>query len=379
MEIFIHNRIETITNLLPNWSTLINEYHEVTIFQDISWLASWWEYKIKQIDITPYIIEIKNKDQTIGIFPFYLYKRTLAGMSIYVLKPIGSGESDYLTPVISKKYATEVTLQSVFSRLHEEKKTWDYIDWGEIPENSFLDTVLRKQSYLGKLLFKRKKSDICPFINFTDNSDDFKIKLNKNLMKEIIKKDRRLKKEGKLVFSIVQSDQEIEPIMNTFFTFHCERWSNTDTPSKYRNKEERDYAIRTAKNLFKSNLLHLAYLKYNNEIIAIDFGMTDGKKLYLYLHAINIKYKKYSVGQLLTYYLIEHAFKEGYQIVDFLRGDEDYKKKWGTDENFNVKYMIFNQSIKSKILYTLYKIRHSKTFNQPFILKRISYLATEDK
>jgi CelD/BcsL family acetyltransferase involved in cellulose biosynthesis len=198
-------------------------------------------------------------------------------------------------------------------------------------------------------------------------------------MKEIIKKDRKLKKEGKLIFSKVQSNQEIEPIMNTFFTFHCERWSNTDTPSKYRNKEERDYAIRTAKNLFKSNLLHLVYLQYNNEIIAIDFGMTDGKKLYLYLHAINIKYKKYSVGQLLTYYLIEHAFKEGYQIVDFLRGDEDYKKKWGTDENFNVKYMIFNQSIKSKILYTLYKIRHSKTFNQPFISKRISYQATEDK
>ena len=112
----------------------------------------------------------------------------------------------------------------------------------------------------------------------------------------------------------------------------------------------------------KSNLLYLAYISHNNEIVVVHFGMSDGKRNYLYLHSINIKYKKYSPGNLMVYYLILESYKEGYEIVDFLRGDEGYKQKWGTMDRFNENYMIFNRSIKSRVFKSIYQIIQSNDF-----------------
>ena len=183
--------------------------------------------------------------------------------------------------------------------------------------------------------------------------------MSKSLLKEIIKKEKRINKEGEFKYSKVIIEQEIEPILNKFFEFHCERWENTDTPSVYRFKEERDYVIEFAINLHKNNLLYLAYLSCDNDIVGIDFGMSDGKKRYLYLHAINNKYRKYSPGNILTYRLIIEAHKEGHENVDFLRGDEDYKRKWGTLDKFNYKYIIFNRKVKSSLLRIGYDITTS--------------------
>ena len=106
------------------------------------------------------------------------------------------------------------------------------------------------------------------------------------------------------------------------------------------DSRKEDYARQAAKSLFKSNLLHLSYLSSNDEIVVIHFGMSDGKRIYWYLHSINPKYGKYSPGNLLIYYFILEACREGYEIVDFLRGDEDYKYKWGSKDKFNVQYNI---------------------------------------
>ena len=57
-------------------------------------------------------------------------------------------------------------------------------------------------------------------------------------MKGILYNERRLNKEGKLKYSKVMKEQEIEPLMNKFFELHCERWENTDTPSKFRHKRK---------------------------------------------------------------------------------------------------------------------------------------------
>ena len=86
--------------------------------------------------------------------------------------------------------------------------------------------------------------------------------------------------------------------------------------------------------------------------------MSDGKRIYWYLHSINPKYGKYSPGNLLIYNLILEACREGYEIVDFLRGDEDYKYKWGTIDKFNVQYIFFNRSIKSRIIKSIYQTTH---------------------
>ena len=290
MDVIIHKQIDRLWEILPKWEALKEEFHEITIFQEINWLKSWWEYKSKETNITPYIIEIKEGDKTIGILPLYVSKM----FAFRVLKPIGSELSDYLIPIISRKYSPHTLLSLAFTKIYEDKLSWDYMEWRDVPEDSFFAQFLNNQQLSSSTLIKKNRADVCPFLVLTGDIEDIKRKFSNKFLKGILYNERRLNKEGKLKYSKVMKEQEIEPLMNKFFELHCERWENTDTPSKFRHKEERDYAMLAAKSLFKSNLLHLAYISHNNEIVVVHFGMSDGKRSYLYLHSINIKYRKYS-------------------------------------------------------------------------------------
>lgn len=347
LEILIHKQIEVLENIIPKWEDLQGNFREITIFQDISWLKSWWYYKSRTKDITPYIIEIKEKDKTIGIIPLYILPVRFAKMQFRILKPIGSELSDYLIPILSKEYLPDKLIKVALAKINEDESSWDCLEWGGVPEDSALGQVLANEQLLNPKIIKGTREDTCPYLVLNPDVELVKQKFSKKFLKEILYKERKLSREGDFTFSRVTSEQEIEPMMNIFFQLHCERWANTDTPSRFRFSEAREHAIMTAKNLFKSNLLYLASISLNDEAIVIHYGMDDGKRSYLYLHAINIKYSKFSPGSLLAYYLIMEACKSGHEVVDFLKGDEDYKEKWGTEEKYNKKYTIFNHSLRS--------------------------------
>lgn len=373
LEVTIHKEFEYLEKVLPKWNSLKEKYNEITIFQDMSWIKSWWYCKSRQKNISPYIIEITDNKKTIGVIPLYIDLIRFARLDFRILKPIGSEVSDYLIPIISKDYSPEVLLSIAFKKIYEDKINWDYINWGDIPEDSFFSQFLSKQMLNKHRLIKKKKADACPFIKVSNEIEEVKCKLDENLLKKILSKEKKLNNKGKLSFTKVMSEREIEPVMNKFFELHIERWGRTDTPSKFLRAEERQHAMIAAKNLFKSNLLFLAYLSFNNEIIAIEFGMSDGKKIYLYLPAFNIKFRNYSVGNLLNYYIILEACRQGYDVVDFLRGDEKHKQEWGTIEKYNVKYEIYNHSLRSLLFKYVNEYNKSKLFI--FIIDKLSILS----
>ena len=374
MNVLIHKEITAINKILPNWSKLKEEFFEITIFQDIHWIKEWWNYKSSQRNVTPYILEIKDKDQTVGIIPLYIHNLKLSGISFRILKPMGSELSDYLIPILSRKYSVESVLSKAFEEIMKDKSNWDYLEWENIPENSFFDDYLI-QNLLGKYkTSKRIIGDSCSYIMLEKDVEKLISNLDEKLLKNIHYKERKLKKKGSFEFKKVSDEKQIEPIMNIFFELHCTRWNDTPTPSKFRFVEEREFLLQVAKNLFKSNLLHLTYLIQNDDVISVHFGMSDGNKLYGYLTAFDIRYRKFSVGVILDYHLLLLACKEGCEVFDFLRGDESYKNQWGAFNNYNVRYILFNNSIRSETFRIIYKMTNSKFFSlyiNQFITNRL--------
>ncbi|MBD3107670.1 GNAT family N-acetyltransferase [Bacillus sp. AGMB 02131] len=374
MNIYEHNDISSLDKILNNWSELNKDYHDITIFQDVNWLKSWWEYKTKQRTIIPYILEIKQSNEIVGVFPLYIHVITLAGVNFRILKPVGSELSDYLVPILSKNYSAEEALNLVFAKIMKDKTNWDYFDWGNIPEYSCFDKFLNKKLSSNSKL-KRNRIEACPY--FKINKDIMKTinNFDQKWLKDIYYKERKIKRSGKLVYQKVITEEEIEPIMKKLFDLHCKRWEKTDTPSRFQSATERDFLLSAAINLHKAKLLHLSYLSHNDEIIAIHFGMSDGKKFYYYIPTFDMNFAKYSVGQLLIYNLILQAGREGCDVFDFLRGNEAYKYKWGASNRYNVRYICFNRTIKSTLFKYMLKTYDSKFFNdnlQPLFLNRIS-------
>ncbi len=79
----------------------------------------------------------------------------------------------------------------------------------------------------------------------------------------------------------------------------------------------------------KRNWLRLGLLFIDQEIAAAQLWLTIEKTAYIYKLCQNPKFDQYSPGSLLTIHLMRNAFEvDKVAKIDFLSGDDPYKKDW---------------------------------------------------
>ncbi len=372
LEVTIHKKIEILDDIYPEWDQLKNGFHDITPFQEKSWIKNWWNFKKKRENISPYIIEIKKENKLTGLITLYTYNKVFLNVKYRILKPIGEGNSDYLNPILSKEYSPKKLINIAMKTIIRDKKNWDCIEWDGIQKYSHFDNILSNLLKLDFLLLERKVSDICPFLKLDQGFDEVKPKIDQQLLGQTLSKERRIQKKGQLTFSKVTKEDEIEPVMRVLFDLHRIRWGNEKSAISFNFEEDKEYMLKVANHLYRTNSLHLTYLKHKNKIVSIHFGMSDGNNLYFYMPAYNIEYNKYSVGSILMYYLIQLSCREGYENFDFMKGNEHYKKLWGGAEKYNIKYTIYNYSIRSLLYKLINKTYLNEHFYEKSIMKRVT-------
>src|SRR5690625_4940472 len=234
MDVIIHNRIEALEEIIPGYKQLKDEFREITMFQNVEWLKNWLNHKKKSKDVIPYIVDIRKENETIGVIPLYLSDKEFANIRFRILRPIGVDHSNYLIPILSKRFVPEQLIKIAMEKIYEDKRNWDCIHWGDLPKGSNFDSFFFNfRSHEKNKLVCRRKTSISPRLFLNKDFEKVREKYDQKLVKEILKKERRLKRDGRLTYNRVKEEAEIEPIMNAFFDMHCKRWANTDTPSRY--------------------------------------------------------------------------------------------------------------------------------------------------
>jgi CelD/BcsL family acetyltransferase involved in cellulose biosynthesis len=92
------------------------------------------------------------------------------------------------------------------------------------------------------------------------------------------------------------------------------------------------------KKMEKEGLLGVYVARANDEAIGFLTAMKYRNARFIWLVAFKMEYKDYFPGQLLFYQVIKDAFEKGYDEVDFMRGDYDFKARWecSLDSNYTV-------------------------------------------
>jgi CelD/BcsL family acetyltransferase involved in cellulose biosynthesis len=88
---------------------------------------------------------------------------------------------------------------------------------------------------------------------------------------------------------------------------------------------------------FKAGWLQLAFLTVNGEKAAgyLDFDYQD--RIWVYNSGIDWRFKEYSPGWVLLGHLLQWANENRRLEFDFMRGDEDYKYRFGGVDRFVVR------------------------------------------
>jgi CelD/BcsL family acetyltransferase involved in cellulose biosynthesis len=287
-----------------------------------------------------------EKDQIFGIAPLMYSVHTMFGLRMGKIEFIGTPDSDYADFILAEK--SEECMKLFIEHLNNVTEKWKRIELWDIPEDAQSLPLLRK---LTKTL---KPFHVCPFVGLPKSYEALLDKLSARQRKNIRKGFRRLEKDFKVDFLDYSAGQSVSEGMNTFFDLHQKRWNAAGLPGSFANQGTRSFHLDVARAFSQKDWLGLFLLKLSGKPVAAYYGFKYLGKFYSYLSGFDLKYSSYSVGSLLTAYVMRNCIESKLVEFDFMRGAEHYKYHWNTMTRWNSQAIITRRGFLEDIEYRLY-------------------------
>lgn len=326
-----------LINKYEDWEALKTEWDELLKnsicrypFLEFWYLQNWWqtlgggEWPAENSELK--IITARENDQLIGIAPLFSSFKDGSPMA---LRFIGQVEiTDYLDFI-----ALPSSLEAFLSGM------LDFIDTKSEFETKRLELVNFRDDSPSIALFEelcRQKgrtvdSEVlqpAPTIFLPNTWDDYLQGLSKKQRHEVRRKERNLERdfEAELIFSNECCDLDVE-IVNFIAMM-----ANEEEKQKFLTPLMEKSMIEMAKAAQKASCLSLASLYLNGEQAAAYLNFIRDDRIWVYNTGWNPKFSNASPGWALLTKLIQWGIENGMKEVDLMRGDEDYKYRFGASD-----------------------------------------------
>lgn len=146
------------------------------------------------------------------------------------------------------------------------------------------------------------------------------------------RKRRRLEEQGAVAFRIAEEPQEIDDVFDVFLRQKSAHYRETLDTEGFDVPGQIAYYHTLARRL-SGRGAHLFYLSVSGEIVATVWCLASGRRLYYMMPAYaRGQWRKYSPGRLLLEDLVVWAAENGFEVLDFGIGNEEYKQRWSASE-----------------------------------------------
>lgn len=252
---------------------------------------------------------------------------------------IGSLEiCDYLDFIIPADRATEFIQNALRIAANEGNTSISKIILYNIPDHSPTISALQQVSENGGWTVQTEKAYHTPAITLPDDWDTYLMTIDKKQRHEIRRKIRRAEgsEEDRVAWHIVDKEDELDQSLTDFFGL----MENDPDKARFLSAEMRaqmDAIIRWAA---QADILQLSFLTINEENAAAYLCFNHAGRIWVYNSGFSPGFGYYSPGWVLLGYLIQHAVENGNTHFDFMRGDEEYKYRFGAEDSFVMKSII---------------------------------------
>jgi CelD/BcsL family acetyltransferase involved in cellulose biosynthesis len=324
MKINLHRDPSVFDLLAPEWDALLTSATTNVVFLTREWQSTWWRH-MNPGDLLV-VTARDDADRLVAIVP--LFRRRSEDGQLR-LSLIGCEEvSDYLDFIVLPEHE-EIVCQEVLRLLNSpDFPTWDQIELCNAPTTSTVYRTFYAAAEQAGLAVKRCKQEICPVIELPRTWDEYLATLDKKQRHELRRKIRRAEAEAQTDWYVVDpARHDLAAEMESFFELH--RLSSPEK-SIFMDAQMRGFFSDVAQALAGRGWLHLSFITMNAQRAAgmLCFEYNNAFEVYNSGYDPN-SYAQLSPGIVLLSYCIRQAIEQERGVFDFLRGDEEYKFRFG--------------------------------------------------
>jgi CelD/BcsL family acetyltransferase involved in cellulose biosynthesis len=314
--------------LKNEWNDLLAESITHVPFLRYEYLRAWWETRgggewpeTAQLAI----ITARADGRLVGVAP--LFVADWEGAPTLLL--LGSIEiSDYLDLIVRPQdlAAFSAALLEFLNASPEGLPDWQRLDFYNVLDSSPLLEVLKMATQARGWQYQNESFRPSLMINLPGDWEQYLAGIDKKQRHEIRRKMRRASGgEQQVAWSFLKDPADLEPGIDAFL--HLMELDPEKaaflTPAMRQTFRS---VIRCA---FENQYLGLAFLEINGQKAAAYLAFDYLNQLWVYNSGMDNSFTELSPGWVLLGELLKWANESGHRVFDFMRGDEDYKFRFG--------------------------------------------------
>jgi len=346
MKFTLHRNFEDLELLAADWNALLTESVTHVPFLRHEYLRTWWETRGggEWPDSELAVVVARLDGRLAGVAPLFAAKNRDGDPALLLL---GSIEiSDYLDLIVRPK-----DLSAFISGLLDflghsgpaglsvpapeaDSKPWQVFDWQNLPETSPTLPTLKAEAEKRGWAFVQEQTYHAPSIPLMGDFDIYLSGIDKKQRHEIRRKMRRVEETGSYVrWYRVSDSASLDAEVDAFLEMMAEE----PEKAKFLTEAMRRQMHLSCRAAFENGWLQLAFLEVDGQKAAGYLNFDYLNRIWVYNSGIDRRFQELSPGWVLLGHLLQWANENQRAEFDFMRGNEEYKYRFGGVDKFVVR------------------------------------------
>jgi CelD/BcsL family acetyltransferase involved in cellulose biosynthesis len=302
------------------------------------YLSTWWktlgggEWQDGELFT---VLARQDNGDLLGVAPlFFSHNRD----SVPAMLFLGSIEiSDYLDFIVRSSEIPQF-IEGLFDLLAaDQAPAWQVLDFYNLPEDSPSLPALQKAAARRGWSYQQQQLQSCPYIPLPGDWEAYLTSIDKKQRHEIRRKMRRAEENNPPArWYIVEEESTLDSEIDDFLTLMAQDPDKERFLTQVMRTQMRD-SVHAA---FKAGWLQLAFMEVDGQKAAGYLNFDYAGHIWVYNSGLNFGLRELSPGWVLLGHLLKWANDNQRRSFDFMRGDEDYKYRFGAVNRYIVRASI---------------------------------------
>lgn len=313
-------------HLAEAWNRLLEESISNLPFLRHEYQSTWWQTRgggewPQSAQLA--VITAEKDGQLIGVAPLFLAEH--AGRKTLLF--VGSIEiSDYLDLIVRPGDLAQFAESLLEYLAAGYPEAWQALDLYNLADGSPGLLALESAAIKHNWTVHQETLQPVPAIALPGDFETYLAGIDKKQRHEIRRKMRRAEESGRNVrWYILDDESRLDEEMEAFLGLMAQ----DPAKAEFLTEVMRTQMKQSAQAAFRAGWLQLAFLEVDGEKASAYLNFDYQNKLWIYNSGMDRRFMDLSVGWVLLGYLLQWANENKRREFDFMRGDEDYKFKFG--------------------------------------------------
>ena len=338
--------LDEFMQLKPIWDKHLESVQSYDPFLSHDWFKLWLDHFYENKELL--ILLLFEENEPVAIAPLQVTSDVLKGVTVRTVSLIGNVYSPIRYFLFrSQNDAQRIALLvRIIDFFRSRFRDWDVINLYPIVEEDGAFAVLKEAVRLSGLNYYEAFAFGNWFIDEIDYSgEEYFNRRPGNIRKNVPVRIRKLEKKGELEFKMVKEEKDVDCFMDIYYDLYAKSWQKSESVGPIFH---RDFAKIAAKN----GWLRLGFLFLDGIPMACQFWLCANRYAYIMKLFYDQEYTKYAPGKILTVEMMKYVIDfDKTTTVDYLHGDQSYKKDWTPKRRERKQILIYNNNVRANYLY----------------------------